>query len=404
MGFFSKLFGNSKKITKTNFMNLFTPFFASFGDDITTSNAVTESINSITKHASKLKMAHYRLNDKNKLIQGRNTLNYILQYRPNPVENGSDFLEKAMYHWLVSNNVFIYLHFIPSNVFEGKEVLDSLWIIDPSNTNVTIKENQEIYLTFAINNETQMITTSVENVAVIKRMVGKDEFFGSSNDNIKKVLNIINMNYQGIENAIKSSAFIRFIVESVTVLSDDKKKKKALEFNEDFLNAAKNGGVIFTDATSKITPITNTPKYSDGSEMDRFYESVYNYFGTNKKIISGNFTDVEWNSFFESTLEVFINKMEIELTKKLFTQNEVAYGNKIIIQVDKIQSMSITSRLNIIKEVKEVGMLTINEMRELVYLPPVEDGDIREVSLNYVNSQKQDEYQTGNPSVEEVEN
>ena len=404
MGFFSKLFGNSKKITKTNFMNLFTPFFASFGDDITTSNAVTESINSITKHASKLKMAHYRLNDKNKLIQGRNTLNYILQYRPNPVENGSDFLEKAMYHWLVSNNVFIYLHFIPSNVFEGKEVLDSLWIIDPSNTNVTIKENQEIYLTFAINNETQMITTSVENVAVIKRMVGKDEFFGSSNDNIKKVLNIINMNYQGIENAIKSSAFIRFIVESVTVLSDDKKKKKALEFNEDFLNAAKNGGVIFTDATSKITPITNTPKYSDGGEMDRFYESVYNYFGTNKKIISGNFTDVEWNSFFESTLEVFINKMEIELTKKLFTQNEVAYGNKIIIQVDKIQSMSITSRLNIIKEVKEVGMLTINEMRELVYLPPVEDGDIREVSLNYVNSQKQDEYQTGNPSVEEVEN
>ncbi|MDY0386961.1 MAG: phage portal protein [Methanolobus sp.] len=404
MGFFSKLFGNSKKITKTNFMNLFTPFFASFGDDITTSNAVTESINSITKHASKLKMAHYRLNDKNKLIQGRNTLNYILQYRPNPVENGSDFLEKAMYHWLVSNNVFIYLHFIPSNVFEGKEVLDSLWIIDPSNTNVTIKENQEIYLTFAINNETQMITTSVENVAVIKRMVGKDEFFGSSNDNIKKVLNIINMNYQGIENAIKSSAFIRFIVESVTVLSDDKKKKKALEFNEDFLNAAKNGGVIFTDATSKITPITNTPKYSDGSEMDRFYESVYNYFGTNKKIISGNFTDVEWNSFFESTLEVFINKLEIELTKKLFTQNEVAYGNKIIIQVDKIQSMSITSRLNIIKEVKEVGMLTINEMRELVYLPPVEDGDIREVSLNYVNSQKQDEYQTGNPSVEEVEN
>ena len=404
MGFFSKLFGNSKKITKTNFMNLFTPFFASFGDDITTSNAVTESINSITKHASKLKMAHYRLNDKNKLIQGRNTLNYILQYRPNPVENGSDFLEKAMYHWLVSNNVFIYLHFIPSNVFEGKEVLDSLWIIDPSNTNVTIKENQEIYLTFAINNETQMITTSVENVAVIKRMVGKDEFFGSSNDNIKKVLNIINMNYQGIENAIKSSAFIRFIVESVTVLSDDKKKRKALEFNEDFLNAAKNGGVIFTDATSKITPITNTPKYSDGSEMDRFYESVYNYFGTNKKIISGNFTDVEWNSFFESTLEVFINKLEIELTKKLFTQNEVAYGNKIIIQVDKIQSMSITSRLNIIKEVKEVGMLTINEMRELVYLPPVEDGDIREVSLNYVKSQKQDEYQTGNPSVEEVEN
>ena len=50
-------------------------------------------------------------------------------------------------------------------------------------------------------------------------------------------------------------------------------------------------------------------------------------------------------------------------------------------------------RVNIIAQSKETGLLSINEQRELLGYSPVEGGDKRLVSLNYVNADKQDEYQ-----------
>lgn len=396
MGFFDKLFGKTKKIQKTSFVDLFTPYFSDFGSDISKSNVVIEAVNSITRHASKLKMTHFTKDAKTgKIKNGRASLNFLLQNRPNPVETGADFLEKAMYHWLVSNNVFIYLHFVPSNVFEGKEMLESMWVLDPYDVKVKIISAEEVYLIFTLPNENYTITTSIENVVCLKRMVGKNPFFGSGNENLKKVLDIIDTNYQGIEQAVKASAYIRFIVESVTVLSKDKRLEKAKEFNDAFLNASKEGGVIYSDASNKITQVNQELKYSNFKEMESFYKAVYNYFGTNEKIISSNYTYDEWNSFFESTIEVFCNKLELELTNKMFSATERSYGNKIVILANKLQNMAIGSRLDIIREVKEIGLLTLNEMRELIYLPPIENGDIREVSLNYVDADKQNEYQVG---------
>ena len=41
------------------------------------------------------------------------------------------------------------------------------------------------------------------------------------------------------------------------------------------------------------------------------------------------------------------------------------------------------------------GTITVNEYRELMYLPPIEGGDVRQVSLNYVKADDQTAYQTG---------
>jgi len=398
LGFFNKLFGKSKSIVKTkqNVVNFFTPMFTDFGNDITKSHVVQEAISSITKHASKLKLSHYTNDSSGNLQKGRDALNEILQLYPNGLENGADFLEKAMYHWLVDNNVFIYLKFIPSNAYTGKEVLDSMWVIDPVETIVNVADDGEIFLTFWINNEIEQVTTSIDNVAVLKRNIGNDEFFGGNNSNINQVLKIIDTNYQGIEKAIKTSAYIRFIVESSTVLNPKVKKQKAEEFADDFLKSGTNtGGVIFTDAANKITQVKHEGVYANEKEMEQFYKQVYHYFGTNEHIIKSDYTDQQWNSFYESTIEPFVNKLEIELSKKIFSKNERTRGNKIVVEISKLQQMSITSRLSIIKEVKDIGLLSINEMRELIYLKPIEGGDVRQVSLNYIDADNQDKYQVG---------
>ena len=56
---------------------------------------------------------------------------------------------------------------------------------------------------------------------------------------------------------------------------------------------------------------------------------------------------------------------------------------------------SYQTRLNIISQTKELGLLTVNEQRELLGFDPVADGDKRQVSLNYVSADNQDKYQIG---------
>ena len=46
------------------------------------------------------------------------------------------------------------------------------------------------------------------------------------------------------------------------------------------------------------------------------------------------------------------------------------------------------------------GIITINEFRELMYYEPIEEGDVRMVSLNYVKADDQSIYQIGSGATE----
>ena len=50
--------------------------------------------------------------------------------------------------------------------------------------------------------------------------------------------------------------------------------------------------------------------------------------------------------------------------------------------------------MNILNYTRETGDLTTNERRELMGYPPVEGGDKRQISLNYVSNKNQENYQT----------
>ena len=82
-------------------------------------------------------------------------------------------------------------------------------------------------------------------------------------------------------------------------------------------------------------------------------------------------------------------------TNVCFSDREYDDGNRIIFTGGILTGTTYQTRVNIIRETKEIGLLTVNEQRELLGYDPIEGGDIRQVSLNYINADKQDEYQTG---------
>lgn len=78
-------------------------------------------------------------------------------------------------------------------------------------------------------------------------------------------------------------------------------------------------------------------------------------------------------------------------------------GNRIVFSGDLLSTSSDSTKIQLVQAVREIGILSANEIREMFGMPPIEGGDIRQVSLNYINSINQGEYQVGdNDKTEEV--
>ena len=79
----------------------------------------------------------------------------------------------------------------------------------------------------------------------------------------------------------------------------------------------------------------------------------------------------------------------------MLSEREISFGNKIIFTANRLQYATLQTRATIGGEMYDRGAITINEYRELLYYEPIEDGDVRMVSLNYVKAGDQSQYQVG---------
>ena len=109
--------------------------------------------------------------------------------------------------------------------------------------------------------------------------------------------------------------------------------------------------------------------------------------------MNSTYNEDEWGAFYESVIEPFAILLSLEFTRKIFNAREQAYGNQIVFDSGRVIYSNNQTRLNMIKELVPYGLLTVNEAREILNLAPVEDGDRRLQSLNYVDASKANEYQ-----------
>ena len=149
------------------------------------------------------------------------------------------------------------------------------------------------------------------------------------------------------------------------------------------------------DQSAGFTPVNSSDSTVAEEKMKYMREAIYSYFSLNEDIISSKFTSATWNAFYESVLEPLAIQISEEFTDKIFTDNEKKRGHKISVTVNRLEYEDFDSKVNMSKNLLAAGILTINEVREIFGFESIPDGDERQISLNYVNSNDQTEYQLG---------
>lgn len=357
MGFLD-FFKPKKLSTKQTWQELgaVNSLFSSFGKDIYKSSIVRSCVRPLAEFTSK---AEVKCSDGN--------IERILNNRPNMYMNGRDFLQKVRIRYEVYNNCFIYIQ------RDDKGKATGFYPV-PYSYYQAIEYHNGLFIEFHFV-DGKSLTLPWEDLAVVRKDYNASDISGDSNSAALDMLELINTANEGMRNAIKATANLRGILKSTkAMLSDDDRKKQKDTFVNDYLSLENKGGIASLDATQDFTPVTMNPTTANAEQIKEFKKSVQEYFNVNDKIVSGAMTSDEIVAFYEMRVEPFLVALSTELQSKIFTDRELAFGNYVVYEANKLQFASLSTKISMFKEVVQYGGMLIDEWRAACNMPPLADG------------------------------
>jgi HK97 family phage portal protein len=293
---------------------------------------------------------------------------------------------------MIKNNAFVMIDWDKNGTVKGFYPLNA--------SSVEFLENdKEIFVRFLFLGG-QRVVLPYTDIIHLRRFFYKNDMYGETSDAaLNPTLELINTTNQGIINAVKSSASLRGLLKFQSMLKPDDMKKQRDSFITDYLDVSNNGGIAATDAKADYVPLTNDPKVIDQKTMEFIDDKVFRYYGVSANIIKSTYSEEEWNAFYESVIEPIAIQLSLQFTSKLFTDREQGFGNQIIFESDRLQYASNKTKISLVETLMDRGLISINEGRSIFNMAPVEGGEKRLISLNYVDSSIQNDYQMGGEKV-----
>lgn len=318
-------------------------------------------------------------------------LSRLLNIRPCPEASTFDFLYRIASDLVYTSNAF-------SVVFYNEDFTDIERIqpITVRSHRIFEDEDGRTYFRFVWDYDNLEYTVPYQFVIHIKSRYNKKRFLGTPpDDELKNSTELLETTYHGIKRVIQNSASLRGYLKYNNFADEDELKEKVQEFQTAYMSAENEGGIAGLDSSMEFHEIAQQPRPIPITQVQFFRENIYRYYGVNEKILNSTFNEAEWNAFYEAVIEPIAIQLSLEFTFKLFTERERGCGNKIVFTSNRLQYATLQTRAAIGKDLFDRGAITINQYLELMYYPPIEGGDVRMVSLNFVKTDDQSLYQTG---------
>lgn len=227
----------------------------------------------------------------------------------------------------------------------------------------------------------------LSDVCIISKFQYYSDFFGDDNC-LQATMDLLHSQEEAQEFAIKNGANIRFIGALAGQVREEDMEKKRKRFIDSNLSSQNTSGLMLYDQTFTSIQQINPQNYTISSdEMSRIEDNVFNYFGINKNILQNSYDENQWGAWYEGKVEPFAIALSDGLTKMLFTQREQLH-NRISFSSNRLEYASNASKRNMIRDMIDRGVFTINQALEILQLPQIgEEGDIRVIRGEYLNAE-----------------
>lgn len=367
MGLFEAIFGKPKvQSTGQNFWELldgYTPSFTSWGGELYESEIVRAAVHAMANHASKLDV---------KIIgSAKPELQTRLRQGPNSWQTWGQFLYRLSTILDMQNTAFV-VPVLEGVDADGKDKVVGIFPVLPSNCEVKQYAGQPFLVYTFQNGKTASV--EMKKCAILTKFQYKNDLFGEDNRALNPTMDLVNIQNQGIKEAVKNSASFRFMARLSNFSTDTDLRKKREEFSKENLQGEGGGVLLFPKTFDNIEQLKSTPFVASTEEMERIRTSVFDYFGVNEEVIQNKAYGDAWNAFYEGRIKPFSIQFSDAVSRMLFSENELARGAKIMATANRLQYMSNTEKLNVSQGMADRGIMNRDEIREIWNLDPLPDG------------------------------
>ena len=362
MGIFEKIFGKkdggAAQLAREQFRLLdgYTPAFRTWQGSIFESELIRAAIDAHGRHAAKLMP----------VIQGtaKPNLRSRLLNEPNQFQTWPQFLYRTTVILYARNTAFV----VPVIGEYGET--NGIISIAPDSWEL-VEYQGEPYIRFFFDGGRKRRAVELSRVGILTRYQYRSELFGEDNDALRATLDLIAIQRQGVQEAIKNGASFRFMAVSSNFAKDEDLAKERKRFDRENFTGG-NGGVLLFPVTYKdVKQITSSAYSVDAGQLKLITDNVYNYYGVNEKILQNSAIGDEWLAFYEGAIEWLAINLSDSITRMLYSERERTFGNRITFTSNRLQYMSNNDKLRVASQMADRGLMTRNEIREIFNLPPL---------------------------------
>ena len=377
MGFFDLFLKNRPKPKgefkgKFEMLNGYEPKFTTWNGGIYESELIRSAINARAVHVSKLKFES--------MGSARPALQNKLQKAPNQIQTWSQFLYRLSTILDIHNTAFI----IP--IFDKYGEPSGIFCPLPASCEV-VQYGDVPFLRYEFR-WGERAAIELEYCGIMTKFQYKNDLMGENNHALFPTMDLIHIQNQGIQEGVKSAATYRFYaqVNNFSKAEDLANERKRFT-EENFSKEAKGGGLLlFPNTYTNINQVKSQPFTIEADEMKLIEKNVYQYFMVNEDILQNKAYGDAWSAFYEGAIEPFAIQFSEVMTKMLFTLREQSQGNEVLLTANRLQYMTNSDKLNVSSQLLDRGIMSINDVREIWNLPPVEGGDARIIRGEYWNA------------------
>ena len=343
----------------------------SFWGNINNTLETNETIfSAVTRLANSLSSMPIKLYEDYKVIN--TNVSELLTISPNNSVSSYDFINQIETVRNEKGNAYV---LIERDTFSQPS---KLYLLNSDIVNIAIENNsREVYYIIHAASGNKLIIHNMDMLH-FKHIVGSNMLKGISPIDVLK-------NTTDFDAAIRKFNLSEMQKPDSFVLKygsniDVKKRKSVIENFKQFYE--ENGGILFQEPGVEIDPITKKYVSEDIVESENLTrERVANVFQLPAVFLnaneSSNFTkNEELNRFFlQHTLISIIKQYESEFNRKLLTPLDRKKNRYFKFNVKAYLRADSATQAEVYFKAVRSGYYTINEIRELEDLPPVENGD-----------------------------
>ena len=377
--------------------------YSQMGTNVYAFDAVRQAIKRIVDELVKLNPTHIRSIKGADAIPINSSVQRVLD-NPNPLMTTADFLEKVSYLLLLNCNVFILpVYKTWTDGGEERREYEALYPIKPTQVDFIEDLSGKLYCKFWFA-DGENTTIPYENIIHIKTQYSINDYMGGNElgqpDNLA-LMKTVQLNEEllkGVSKAMNASYAVNGVIRYNSYLDGNKMEQAIAEFEKKIANSQ--SGILPIDLKAEFTPFEKRAQIVDEDTLKFVDEKILRNYGVSLPILRGDYTKEQFEAFYSQVLEPLVIKFSQAFTQKMFTPRERGFGNKIEFYTEDLVFLTMSQRIEMIKDLSPTGALFENEKRRALGLKPLPELEgKRYMSLNWIDANNAAQYQVGNVDV-----